>query len=76
MAKTAAELAQAYAMKGPALDLGSVVLEGTFFPEARVRMPFKGFARSAASAAGREITRSLFGTARRSRPRRRSSGGW
>ncbi len=37
---------------------------------------FKSFARSAASAAGREITRSLFGTARRSRPRRRSSGGW
>ncbi|MCW2714837.1 MAG: ATPase [Frankiales bacterium] len=37
---------------------------------------FQSFARSAASAAGREITRSLFGTARRSRPRRRSSGGW
>ena len=43
---------------------------------------FRSFARSAASAAGREISRSLFGTARRSSPRRRtttkrrSSGGW
>ena len=37
----------------------------------------RSFARSAASAAGREITRSLFGTAtrrRRSSPRRRSTG--
>ena len=34
---------------------------------------FRSFARSAASAAGREITRSLFGTAPRRRPRRRGS---
>ena len=39
---------------------------------------FRSFARSAASAAGREITRSLFGTAprRRARSRSRSRGGW
>ena len=35
---------------------------------------FRSFARSAASAAGREISRSLFGTAPRRRPRRRR--GW
>ena len=39
---------------------------------------FRSFARAAAAAAGREITRSLFGTARRRRParRRRTSGSW
>ena len=41
---------------------------------------FRSFARSAASAAGREIARSLFGTASRSRRkaprRRRTSGSW
>ena len=41
---------------------------------------FKSFARAAASAAGREISRSLFGTASRGRRttsrRRSSSGSW
>jgi hypothetical protein len=40
---------------------------------------FRSFARSAASAAGREIARSVFGTAprrRRAPTRRRRSGGW
>jgi uncharacterized protein len=37
---------------------------------------FRSFARSAASAAGREISRSLFGTAPRRRARSRSRGSW
>ena len=36
---TAAQLGEAYAIDGPALELGSVVIDGTAFPEARVRMP-------------------------------------
>ena len=39
MATTAQELAQAYAVDGPALELGAVVLDGTADPAARVRMP-------------------------------------
>ena len=39
MATTAQELAQAYAVEGPALELGAVVLDGQATPEARVRMP-------------------------------------
>ncbi len=39
MATTAQELAQAYAVDGPALELGAVVLDGQATPEARVRMP-------------------------------------
>ena len=39
MAKTAAELGEAYAIEGPALELGTVVIEGKAFPDARVRMP-------------------------------------
>ncbi len=35
----AAELGKAYAIEGPALELGSVVIEGEPHPEARVRMP-------------------------------------
>ncbi len=36
---TAQELAQAYAVDTPALELGAVVLDGQATPEARVRMP-------------------------------------
>jgi DNA helicase HerA-like ATPase len=39
VATTAQELAQAYAVDGPALELGAVVLDGQATPEARVRMP-------------------------------------
>ena len=39
MATTAHELAQAYAVDGPALELGAVVLDGEATPDARVRMP-------------------------------------
>ena len=39
MATTADELAQAYAVDGPALELGAVVLDGQAAPTARVRMP-------------------------------------
>ena len=35
----AAALGQAYAIEGPALELGSVVVEGAPHPDARVRMP-------------------------------------
>jgi hypothetical protein len=51
-ADSAARIAAGYTFDGPALELGSVVLAGT---------------RSAASVLGREISRSLFGTARRRR---------
>ena len=39
MAEQAAELGGAYAIEGPALELGSVVLDGEAHPQARVRMP-------------------------------------
>jgi hypothetical protein len=39
VATTAQELAQAYAVDGPALELGAVVLDGQASPDARVRMP-------------------------------------
>ncbi|MEO6703983.1 MAG: helicase HerA-like domain-containing protein [Jatrophihabitantaceae bacterium] len=37
--QTAVEIAAGYAFTGPALDLGSVVLEGTAHPDALVRIP-------------------------------------
>ena len=39
MARTAAELGEAYAMSGLALELGAVVVDGQAVPDARVRMP-------------------------------------
>ncbi len=36
---TAADLGQAYALDGPALELGAVVVDGQAHPDARVRMP-------------------------------------
>ncbi len=36
---TAAEIGAAYAFDGPALELGTVVLEDNAFPDARIRMP-------------------------------------
>ena len=39
MAQTAADLAQAFAVDGPALELGSVVVDGVADPAARVRLP-------------------------------------
>ena len=39
MAGSAAELGKAYAIDGPALELGAVVVEGAAHPDARVRMP-------------------------------------
>ena len=39
MATTAAELGEAYATEGAALELGAVVVDGVAHPDARVRMP-------------------------------------
>ena len=38
-ARQAEQLGAAYAIEGAALELGSVVVDGTAFPQARVRMP-------------------------------------
>jgi uncharacterized protein len=38
-AQDAKRLGEAYALEGPALELGAVVLDGTPHPDARVRMP-------------------------------------
>ena len=61
MATTAQELAQAYAVDGPALELGAVVLDGTATPEARVRMPLSMLNRHGlvAGATGTGKTRTL-----------------
>ena len=61
MATTAHELAQAYALDGPALELGSVVLDGTATPEARVRMPLSMLTRHGlvAGATGTGKTKTL-----------------
>ncbi|MER5637857.1 helicase HerA-like domain-containing protein [Kitasatospora sp. NPDC002227] len=38
-AATATDIASGYAFTGPALDLGAVVVDGTAYPEAQVRVP-------------------------------------
>ena len=61
MATTAGDLAQAYAFEGPALELGSVVLDGTASPEARVRIPLSMLTRHGlvAGATGTGKTKTL-----------------
>ena len=58
---TAAELGQAYAIDGPALELGTVVLEGTAYPDARVRLPLSMLTRHGlvAGATGTGKTKTL-----------------
>ena len=58
---TAAELGQAYAIEGPALELGTVVLDGQAFPDARVRMPLSMLTRHGlvAGATGTGKTKTL-----------------
>ena len=58
---TAAELGQAYAIDGPALELGTVVLDGTAFPDARVRLPLSMLTRHGlvAGATGTGKTKTL-----------------
>ena len=58
---TAQELAQAYAVDGPALELGAVVLDGTADPAARVRMPLSMLTRHGlvAGATGTGKTKTL-----------------
>jgi hypothetical protein len=58
---TAAELGQAYAIEGPALELGTVVLQGQAFPEARVRLPLSMLTRHGlvAGATGTGKTKTL-----------------
>ena len=58
---TAAELGQAYAIEGPALELGTVVLQGQAFPDARVRLPLSMLTRHGlvAGATGTGKTKTL-----------------
>ena len=58
---TAAELGQAYAIDGPALELGTVVLDGTAYPDARVRLPLSMLTRHGlvAGATGTGKTKTL-----------------
>ena len=61
MVTTAQQLAQAYAVDGPALELGAVVLDGTASPDARVRMPLSMLTRHGlvAGATGTGKTKTL-----------------
>ena len=58
---TAAELGQAYAIDGPALELGTVVLDGTAYPDSRVRLPLSMLTRHGlvAGATGTGKTKTL-----------------
>ena len=58
---TAAELGQGYAIDGPAPELGTVVLEGTAYPDARVRLPLSMLTRHGlvAGATGTGKTKTL-----------------
>ena len=58
---TAAELSQAYATEGDALELGTVVLDGTASPDARIRIPLSVLNRHGlvAGATGTGKTRTL-----------------
>jgi DNA helicase HerA-like ATPase len=61
MAQTAVELAEAYAIAGPALELGAVVLDGKAAPDARIRMPLSMLTRHGlvAGATGTGKTKTL-----------------
>ncbi len=61
MAQTAVELAEAYAIAGPALELGAVVLDGKASPDARIRMPLSMLTRHGlvAGATGTGKTKTL-----------------
>jgi FAD/FMN-containing dehydrogenase len=66
----AQKIAAGYAFSGAAVELGAVLVDAAS-PGAiggiLAAPVFKSFARSAAGALGREITRDLFGTSRKRR---------